>query len=257
MNTAHHARRNRPVPPAWDERALANPHATADKAARVEAMFDAIAPTYERVNHVVSLGQDQRWRQRTVAAAGAGPGDVVVDLCCGTGDMVRVFDAAATRPRLILGIDFAAGMLARGDYATMRTPFQLVRADGLRLPLRDGSVDVVSCAFGVRNLQDLEAGLREMRRVLRPGGRAVVLEFAQPENALIRWGHRLYCGWVLPRLAAWISRDRTGAYRYLHQSIQTFERRAAMLARLERCGFVRCTATPMNLGSVVLYRAEK
>lgn len=257
MNRLHETQRRRSPAPAWDERSLVSPHTTADKAARVEAMFDAIAPTYEKVNHVVSLGQDHRWRQRAVAAAGVTPADVVVDLCCGTGDMIRAFDASAVRPRLIIGVDFAAGMLARGSYPAMRTPFQLLRADGLRLPLRDACIDVVSCAFGVRNLQDLEAGLREVRRVLRPGGRAVILEFAQPENPFMRWGHRLYCGRVLPRLAAWISRDRTGAYQYLHQSIQMFERRAAMLARLERCGFVACTATPMSFGSVVLYRAEK
>lgn len=220
-------------------------------------MFDAIAPTYERVNAVVSLGQDARWRRRTVALAGVRSGDVVLDVCCGTGDMIRAFAAGAPAPRFIVGLDFAANMLRAGVYAGLAAPMALVRGDALRLPLADASVDVVSCAFGVRNFQDLAAGLREFRRVLRPGGRAVILEFALPENALIRLGYRFYCERILPILAAWISRDRSGAYNYLPQSIRTFERRGAMLDRLHAAGFADVRAVPLNLGGVVIYRADR
>lgn len=240
--------------PRWDREALADPHARADKAARVRRMFDAISPTYERVNRLVSLGRDAAWRRRAVAFAEVRASDVVLDVCCGTGDMIRAFAANDPPPRMILGADFAGEMLAHGRYDNLGVPLYLLHADGLRLPLADQTADVVSSAFGVRNFQDLDAGLREMRRVLRPGGRAVILEFALPENRLIRAPYRVYCERILPILAAVLSRDRTGAYRYLPSSIRTFERRAAMAARLETCGFANVTATPMNLGGVVLYR---
>src|SRR5262245_11359988 len=157
-------------PVAWDDSTLVNPHARVDKAVRVEAMFDAIAPTYERVNHIASLGRDAAWRRKAAALADVQASDVVLDVCCGTGDMIRTFAAHAPTPRLILGVDFASQMLARGHYDGVTAPIQLCRADALRLPLPDASVDVISCAFGVRNFQDLDAGLREFLRVLRPGG---------------------------------------------------------------------------------------
>ncbi len=240
---------------AWDRATLSDPHARDDKAARVEAMFDAIAPTYERVNTVASFAQDARWRRRTVAAANLSPADVVLDVCCGTGDMVRTLAVNDPAPRLILGLDFSANMLAHGAYPEVRVPLQLIRGDGLRLPLADRSVDVITCAFGVRNFQNLPAGLGEMRRVLRAGGRVLILEFALPENPLFRWGYRFHTEVILPRLGTWLSRDRSGAYKYLPKSIATFQRRGEMTARLREAGFSTVTATPMNFGGVVLYRA--
>ncbi len=220
-------------------------------------MFDAIAPTYERINRVVSLGRDATWRQEAISAAPAQADDVVLDICCGTGDMIRAFAARTPPPKLILGVDFARRMLAHGHYDGLRTRVQLVRADAQRLPLADETVDAISCAFGVRNFQDLPTGLREMQRVLRPRGRVVILEFALPENRLLRWAYRAYCERVLPGLAALISRDQTGAYRYLPSSIRTFERREAMVERLEREGFARVTAKPLNFGGVVVYCGDK
>lgn len=241
--------------PGWDDASLRDPHKQRDKAKRVRAMFDAIAPTYERVNRIVSFGRDAAWRRQAVADARVRPGDIVLDLCCGTGDMLRTFAEAHPDVGGLLGIDFAAQMLGAGAYDGFQP--QLIRADAQRLPLRDASVDVISCAFGVRNFQDLGAGLAEMRRVLKPGGRVVILEFALPETAPLRWGYKLYTQAVLPRLAHWISRDRTGAYRYLPRSIATFERRGAMLGQLKAAGFEAVTARPMNFGGVVVYRAER
>lgn len=246
-----------PRPPAWDHDTLQDPHAQADKAGRVQTMFNAIAPTYERVNRVVSLGRDAAWRRRAIAVADPRASDIVLDVCCGTGDMIRSFAAHLPPPRLIIGVDSAAHMLAHGAYQAVQTPIQLLRADGLRLPLGSETVNVLSCAFGVRNFQDLHAGLREMHRVLAPGGRVVILEFALPENALFRWGYRLYCDKVLPHLAALISRDKSGAYRYLPRSIQTFERRDALSRRLKEAGFVNVIAIPLNVGGVVIYRGDK
>jgi demethylmenaquinone methyltransferase/2-methoxy-6-polyprenyl-1,4-benzoquinol methylase len=237
----------------WDEQSLRNPHEADDKARRVEAMFDAIAPTYERVNRVATFGMDAAWRRRAIASTRPQAGEVVLDVCCGTGDMIREF--ARQQPKLghIIGLDFSGPMLAAGRYPDMPTPYTLVRADGLRLPLRDASVDIVSCAFGVRNFQRLADGLNEMGRVVRPGGRVAILEFANPENPALRWGYRLYCETILPRLGAWIARDRVGAYKYLPKSIETFETRRSMCEKLTRAGFGNVRAQGMNMGGVVLY----
>lgn len=242
--------------PIWDAAALHAPHARADKAARVERMFDAIAPTYERVNAVASLGQDARWRRRAVDAANVRGGDIVLDICCGTGDMTRALAALTPAPQLVLGLDFSAGMLASGVYTQQSgAPIQLLRADGLRLPLADATVDVITCAFGVRNFQNLAAGLREMRRVLRPGGRVVILEFSQPRNPLFRWGHHWYTEIILPRLGQWISRDPTNAYRYLPRSIATFADVAEFERSLRDAGFGGVRRWSLNLGGVSIYRA--
>lgn len=220
-------------------------------------MFDAIAPTYEKVNAVASLGQDARWRRVAVDAADVRPSDIALDICCGTGDMIRTFAAHTPPPARILGLDFSRQMLAGGCYDRLGVPLQLLRGDALRLPLADASVDVISCAFGVRNFQDLADGLREMRRVLRPGGRLVVLEFAAPDNPLVRWGHQLYCNVLLPRIGRWISRDRTGAYTYLPRSINTFSRCGEMVRQIEQAGFSQVTTRKLNLGSVVVYRGVR
>lgn len=246
-----------PPGPAWDSHALRNPHGQPDKAVRVEAMFDAIAPTYERVNTVATFGRDAAWRRLTVAAADVRPADAVLDICCGTGDMLRAFAVHTPRPRLLLGIDFSAGMLAAARFNGMPVPIRLIRADALHLPLVDASVDVITCAFGVRNFGDLAAGLREMHRVARPGARVLILEFATPKNGLLRWAHQLYCDRVLPALAAIISRDRTGAYRYLPRSIRTFESTRVMAGRIADAGFHAVAVRRMNFGGVVLYRGVK
>jgi demethylmenaquinone methyltransferase/2-methoxy-6-polyprenyl-1,4-benzoquinol methylase len=244
-------------PVVWDEAALREVHARPDKAQRVRAMFNAIAPSYERINTLATLGRDAVWRRRAVAAAGVQPADVVLDVACGTGDMIRAFARARPAPARIIGVDFASQMLARGDYRGLAVPIELIEADALRLPLGDRCVDAISCAFGVRNLQDLAAGLREMFRVARPGARVVILEFALPEQALLRWAYRFYCDAVLPRLGRLMARDRVGAYRYLPRSVQTFESPDAMTARLSETGFSRVTTWSMNFGGVVLYRGEK
>ena len=247
----------KPAAAAWDQRTLADPHAQKDKAARVEAMFDSIAPTYELVNRVTSLGQDASWRRKAVALAQVRATDIVLDVCCGTGDMLRTFAAANPAPKQLVGVDFSGQMLAAGRYDRTTTPFQLCRADGLRLPLKSESVDIVTCAFGVRNFQDLDAGLREKHRILRSGGRCVILEFAPPQNAFVRFGYHVYTERVLPLVGALISRDRSGAYRYLPRSIHTFETRTDMEARLRRIGFANVSSTSLNLGTVQIYRGYK
>ena len=246
-----------PPTTSWSAETLRNPHLQPDKAARIEAMFDAIAPVYERFNTLATFGLDARWRRRAVAAAAVRADDVVLDICCGTGDMIRTFAAARPAPRLILGLDFSAGMLARCRVAGLPTEVALLRGDALQLPLADESVDVISCAFGVRNFRDVALGFGQMFRVARPGGRVVVLEFALPDHALLRPAYGFYCDQVLPRLAALLSRDRTGAYRYLPRSIRTFAATDTMVRQLELAGFGGVELQRMNFGGVVLYRGVK
>jgi demethylmenaquinone methyltransferase/2-methoxy-6-polyprenyl-1,4-benzoquinol methylase len=252
-------------PRGWDRRALRDPHRQFDKAGRVQAMFNAIAGTYERVNTLATFGRDAVWRRRAVEAAEVQAGDVILDVACGTGDMIRAFARNALQgrgshraaPARIIGVDFARDMLARGDYSGLTVPLELIEADALDMPLPDESVDVISCAFGVRNFQDLQAGLAEMFRVARPGARVVILEFAMPGNRLLRWLNERYCKIVLPCLGALVAHDRVGAYHYLPRSVEVFEPVESMVLRMQDAGCVNVTTRLMNFGGVVLYRGEK
>ena len=240
----------------WDEGRLQAPHAQPDKAERVRQMFDAIAPTYELVNRVASAGRDARWRREMVRLAGVRSDDVLLDVACGTGDVARTFAGGEVRPRRIVGVDFAERMLR---LATQRPVSDGVfaRADALRLPVADASVSIVTCAFGIRNFQDLPAGLREMHRVLGPGGRVVILEFAVPAGAVFRRLYLFYFNHILPRLAAVISRDRSGAYRYLPRSVLSFPGDEGIRSALATAGFADVTAHRRSCGIVTLYVAKK
>lgn len=238
--------------PAWTDEALASPHAVHDKAGRVRRMFNAIAPTYERVNTLCSGGRDAAWRRRAVTMAEITSSDCVLDIACGTGDFARAFHRAGART--VIGCDFARGML---QYAAQRSAEGLswCEADALALPFRDACFDVVSCAFGVRNFADLDRGLAEIHRVLRPGGRVVILEFTRPGFAPVRWIYELYAHRIMPVVASWLSRDRNGAYRYLPRSITTFLSPAEMVDRLRNAGFSHVRITPLTMGVVTVYIA--
>ena len=253
----------------WDSQRLSRPHEQADKADRVRRMFDQIAPTYELVNSVTSVGRDRYWRRKMVQLAGVRPDDVLLDVACGTGDVARSFAAgtAATgqgekvapvglRPRRIVGLDFSLPMLE----LAARRPIvagDFCQGDALRLPIADESVSLVTCAFGVRNFQDLTSGFREMYRVLRPGGRAVLLEFCLPRLPVLRTAYVCYIQRVLPFLARVISRDQSGAYRYLPSSVVSFPNREAVAARLREAGFASVAVHPLTLGIVAVYVAER
>lgn len=238
----------------WDEQKLRAPHQQPDKSRRVRAMFDQIAPTYELVNRVLSGGRDASWRRKAVAMARVRPDDAVLDLACGTGDLTRAFAEAG--PASVVGGDFAENMLAlaagRGAAGT-----RWCRADALSLPFADASFTIVSCAFGVRNFQELDRGLREMHRVLAPGGRAIILEFTTPRSRAFSALYGFYFRRVLPRLARMISRDRTGAYDYLPESVASFLDAPAMAAALGSAGFDSVEYRPLTLGIVTLYLARK
>ncbi len=235
---------------AWTREDLASPHGAPDKADRVRQMFDAIAPRYELVNSVFSGGLDSRWRRAAVAKADVRPEDDVLDIACGTGDFARTFAKAG--PRSVLGCDFSHEMLALARSGTDDS-IGWCEADALALPFDDGSFSITSCAFGVRNFQDLGAGLGEMHRVLRPGGRLVILEFTRPRRRIIRYLYELYATKFMPLAASWLSRDRSGAYRYLPRSVVSFLDAEQMCERIRNAGFADVAATPLTLGVVTVY----
>lgn len=238
----------------WDQPRLANLHHQPDKARRVQAMFDDIAPTYELVNRVLSAGRDAYWRRCAVKMADVRSDDHVLDLACGTGDFAREFARAG--PDMIVGSDFAPAMLALG---AARGPGAIhwCRADALAMPYGDGSFTIVSCAFGVRNFQSLSRGLEEIHRVLAPGGRAVILEFTMPKAPVLAKLYLLCFRHILPRVARLISRDRSGAYDYLPQSVASFIDAAGMIEALNSAGFSSVQHRPLTLGIVTVYVARK
>jgi demethylmenaquinone methyltransferase / 2-methoxy-6-polyprenyl-1,4-benzoquinol methylase len=243
-----------PARRVWDADRLQAPHSQPDKSLRVRRMFDAIAPTYELVNTVFSGGRDRAWRRKSVSLAMPTAGDALLDVACGTGDFARTFAASTPAPGRIVGCDFSSEMLRRAaDQPSPAIEWSL--ADATALPFADESFDIVSCAFGVRNFQDLDAGLSEMRRVLRPGGRAVILEFSRPTNPVWRRVYEFYTSTVLPFGATLVSRDRTGAYRYLPSSVVSFSGVKELCGRLEQVGFDRVQPTSATLGVVTVYLA--
>lgn len=230
-------------------------------AENIRQMFDTIAPTYDRANHLLSLGIDRYWWGRTAWSLRGvlrRPEALVLDLCCGTGDMTLALDRY--RPRVsdaapILAADFSHHMLRLGIQKFAGHRIIAVEADGLNLPLADDSVDLVTAAFGFRNLTDYSAGLREIHRVLRPGGQIAILECNQPEG-LVGSLYSLYFHHVLPRLGGLVSRAPR-AYAYLPESVLRFPRPPRMKELMREAGFIESRWTSYTLGTAGLYRGTK
>ncbi|HEY4396997.1 MAG TPA: ubiquinone/menaquinone biosynthesis methyltransferase [Acidimicrobiia bacterium] len=214
-----------------------------DKQRAVEAMFDRIAPRYDRLNRIISLGQDRRWRRRTVAALRLAAGAIVLDLGCGTGDLCDVVAAAGYSPT---GVDFSAGMLAAA-----RTRAPLARADALALPVPDASTDGVVSGFALRNFVDLGRFFRECARVLRPGGRLATLETAEPAGPVLRAGHHLWFRRVVPFVGATLAHDAE-AYEYLPRSTAYLPPHRELLGLVEEAGFVAVERRTFTAGAVQL-----
>jgi demethylmenaquinone methyltransferase/2-methoxy-6-polyprenyl-1,4-benzoquinol methylase len=200
----------------------------AEKRRAVESMFDRIAPRYDLVNRVMTLGLDRRWRRRTIAALELPSGARVLDLGCGTGDLCEELRAAGDSP---VGFDLSAGMLGAA-----RTAAPLVRGDALRLPVPDGAADGVVSGFALRNVVDLDALFSECARVLRPGGRIAMLETDEPDNRVLQAGHRLWFRRVVPVVGGRLGRDRE-AYRYLPRSTAYLPPTTELLALVGAAGF--------------------
>jgi demethylmenaquinone methyltransferase / 2-methoxy-6-polyprenyl-1,4-benzoquinol methylase len=206
-------------------------------------MFDRIAPQYDRVNRVISLGQDRRWRRHTVRALALAPGATVFDLACGTGDLC---DDLLQAGHSAVGVDFSGGMLAAAH-----TTAPLVHADALRLPIPAGAIDGIATGFALRNFVDLEAFFAECARVLRRGGRLAALDAAEPANAVLRAGHDLWFRRLVPRLGARLSSD-PDAYRYLPRSTAYLPPAGALVDLIRRSGFEDVRRTTFTGGAVQL-----
>jgi demethylmenaquinone methyltransferase / 2-methoxy-6-polyprenyl-1,4-benzoquinol methylase len=200
----------------------------AAKVVAVRSMFDAIAPRYDLVNRIMTFRLDVRWRKLAVRTLGLAPASLVADLASGTGDLCVDLRRSGLRP---ISFDLSFGMLTADRSGAPRA-----QADVLRLPLRDGSLDGATCGFALRNLVALEPFFAELARVIRPGGRIALLDVATPPNPVIRWGHALYFGRIVPRIGGLLS-DRE-AYRYLPRSVAYLPQPAVMVEQLRAAGFV-------------------
>jgi demethylmenaquinone methyltransferase / 2-methoxy-6-polyprenyl-1,4-benzoquinol methylase len=222
-------------------------------------MFAHIAPRYDVANRVLSVGIDRRWRRVAVDFAGVAAGERVLDVCSGTGDLALVLARTGSR---VVGSDFTFEMLRRARQKTVavaghlaHTP-EFVAGDTMELPFHGGSFDLVTVAFGIRNVADPLAGLREMRRVTRPGGRIVVLEFCNPRVPVVGALYRFYFRRILPVLGRMISGDTKGAYSYLPRSVMAFPERGEFLELMREAGLEAPHQKILTCGIAALYRAE-
>src|SRR5215469_1901860 len=229
---------------------------------KVREMFTRIAPRYDLLNHLLSAQMDKRWRARTARELKPilDRSDAqVLDLCCGTGDLA--FSLARKAKAKIAGADFSHSMLVRArekavTEASGGAAMPFFEADALHLPFADGWFDLVTTAFGFRNLANYEAGLREILRVLKPGGSLAILEFSEPAPGMLGDAYRFYTQNVLPKIGGWISGD-PGAYAYLPRSVARFFRPAELSELIKQVGYDQVRVVLMMLNSVALHIAHK
>ncbi|MGI8756965.1 MAG: ubiquinone/menaquinone biosynthesis methyltransferase [Acidimicrobiales bacterium] len=218
-----------------------------EKVAAVRSMFDTIAPRYDLVNRVMTFRMDVGWRRRTIRDLALPHGSTVLDLACGTGDLCRGLAGSGLRP---IGMDLSFGMLAAA-----RTDAPLVHADALCLPVPEASVDGITCGFALRNFVELGPFFAELGRAVRPGGRIALLEVAEPANPVLRFGHGVYFGRIVPRIGALLS--DASAYRYLPKSVAYLPEPAAMLDQLASCGFEHVERRLLSTGIAQLITATR
>ncbi len=227
------------------------------KKEQVEAMFDAIAPRYDLLNRVLSLGIDQRWRRKAVAMLGAEQPERILDVATGTADLA--LEAMRLDPKKVVGVDISEEMLRRGREKIERLGLSdrivLQRGDAEKLPFSDNQFHAALVAFGVRNFQDLDKGLAEIRRVLRPGGALVVLEFSKPRAFPIKQAYAFYSRYILPWVGRAVSKN-DGAYRYLPDSVAAFPDGEAFLDRMRQAGYHDLTCQPLTFGIASLYKGK-
>ena len=226
-------------------------------AAHVREMFGLIAPRYDLLNHLLSLDIDKIWRRRVARQFRItlrSPQARVLDLCCGTGDLALAFRRTAPHGAEIVGSDFVPEMLvrARAKAEALRANITFVEADALALPFGDATFDLVSCSFGFRNLANYERGILEIRRVLKPGGVAVILEFAEPPGKLFGGLYRFYFRRILPRLGALIS-GNSSAYTYLPNSVSKFPSPETLQTLFQKSGYAEVRFERWTGGIVTLH----
>ena len=230
---------------------------------RIRRMFGQIAPWYDFLNHLLSLNIDKRWREKTAKLVPPSPAEAgpILDLCTGTGDLALTYDRVAGGAVPIIGADFCHEMLvlaaqkAHAVGASGRMRF--VEADAQALPFPADTFQLVSVAFGLRNITDPDAGLAEMVRVLRPGGRVAILEFSKPRHWLLGRLYRGYFRYVLPLVGQLLSRNKESAYRYLPESVLKFPDYEDLADKLRAAGFADVTYEPLTFGIATLYVGSK
>jgi len=225
---------------------------SSDHDRRIAEMFDRVSPRYDRLNRVLSFGTDRSWRRRAVALARLDASQRAVDVGAGTGDLTFALARASGRGARVVAADLSKGML---DVARRRGPVLAVIANAESLPFADTSLDRVITGFTVRNVGDLPRALREFRRVLRPGGRAVILELSHPRGPFFPALYRFYFDRVAPRVAVLLGGDAE-AYRYLPRSLEPFPKADALAALLRDAGFARVRFERLTLGIAAIHIAE-
>jgi demethylmenaquinone methyltransferase/2-methoxy-6-polyprenyl-1,4-benzoquinol methylase len=228
------------------------------KKEQVATMFDNISPKYDLLNRVLSFGIDTYWRKRAIALLKPEKPRRILDIATGTADFA--IEALRLNPDKVVGVDISAGMLAHGREKLARRQLdhkiELQLADSEKLPFADNSFDAVIVSFGVRNFENLERGLADMNRVLRPGGTCVVLEFSKPRRFPMKQLYDFYSYRILPTIGRLVSRDDS-AYRYLPESVRAFPDGADFTAVMERAGFASTRAVPLTFGICSIYTGKK
>jgi len=228
---------------------------------RIRRMFGHIAPSYDFLNHLLSLNVDHWWRRKTTQLVPPEGGAPILDLCTGTGDLALAYDRAAGGQAPIVGADFCPEMLRLAEQKASRLKasgrIRFVEADAQHLPFANDEFQITTVAFGLRNVTDTDRGIAEMVRVTRPGGKVAILEFSQPRGPMFGRLYRFYFRYVLPLVGQVISRSRDNAYRYLPASVLEFPDGDALAERLRRHGLIDVHFHPLTLGIATLYVGAK
>ncbi len=228
------------------------------KKEQVEEMFDNIAHRYDFLNHLLSLGIDITWRKKAIKWLGTGNPKKILDVASGTGDFA--FEALALKPEKVIGFDLSEGMIKYGREKAIKLKaadvVEFVKGDSEGMPFADNSFDAITVGFGVRNFDNLKAGLAEMHRVLKPGGKVAILEASQPPNTIIRGLYGLYFNHIVPTVGRLFSKD-VRAYKYLPESVKAFPEGAAFVKILEEVGYKNVQWQPLTLGACAFYKMEK
>lgn len=230
------------------------------KAQYVNRMFAQIAPTYDRVNRLMTFGLDQGWRKTVVAEAAPPPGGLALDVATGTGDIALTLAPKVGAEGQVIASDFCLEMMLPGppkaEKAGVGSRIRWVAADALNLPFPDNTFDCITTGFAMRNVVDIEQAFRDMTRVVKPGGRVVCLEVARPKFALVRWGHQLYFNNIVPWLGRLISRHQE-AYTYLPASARNFPPPEELKKIMERAGLSQVRFRRYGLGAVAIHVGVK
>lgn len=223
----------------------------------IGSLFDRIADTYDLLNHVLSFNADRRWRR--ISVRGMQAAGEVLDVAIGTADLTLEL-LRQQKARYVTGIDLSEEMMEVGKEKVLRQGMaervRFMQASALQMPFDEGRFDAVTCSYGVRNFSDLEQGLSEMYRVMKPGGELMILEFSYPANPLIAWGYDLYFSHILPWVGRVFSRDKT-AYSYLNRSVKNFIWGEKMCRQLRAIGFSDVRCQTLSFGITTIYRAAK